>query len=185
MTSGRDPAKLSILHRELYQQSATIDGRGRRCPSLFVESQQNSAPAANFPSNSNRLTPSMVSAFPCFAGSNERAELFSATLMAAHVLVPIRTRKRSTHMKLYSYKLFASLALMAVGLMLTGCEQTPAATSAAPAAAPAPVQAPGPSTTTESTSNTRSSEVTSDPSNPDATTAKTTSSESTTVKQKQ
>lgn len=85
-------------------------------------------------------------------------------------------------MKPYSCKLFAALAITALGLTLTGCQQAPPAAAAAttsPAATPAPV------TTSESSSSTRSVEVKSDPSNPDAAAEKTITKESSTVKQQQ
>jgi hypothetical protein len=84
-------------------------------------------------------------------------------------------------MKLYSCNVFAALALTASGLTLIGCQQAPAA-PAATTAAPAPA-APPSSTTTESSSSSRSTEVKSDPSNPDASSEKTVTKESNTVKQ--
>jgi hypothetical protein len=82
-------------------------------------------------------------------------------------------------MKPYSYKFLGGLAVVTVGLTLTGCQQAaPPTTTAAPAAAPAPAQ-PAPTTTTESTSSTRSTEVKTDPSSPDGSAEKTVTHEST------
>jgi len=87
-------------------------------------------------------------------------------------------------MKPYSYKFLGGLAVLTIGLTLTGCQQAaPPTTTAAPAAAPAQ---PAPATTTESTSSTRSTEVKTDPSSPDGSAEKTVTHESTsTTKQQQ
>jgi hypothetical protein len=80
-----------------------------------------------------------------------------------------------------SLKYLAAITVTALGLTLSACQQAP------PAASPAPttttIETPAP-TTTESTT-TKSTEVKpADPANPDAGAQKTTT-ESTTVKQKQ
>ena len=87
-------------------------------------------------------------------------------------------------MKPYSYNLLGGLAVVIVGLTLTGCQQAAPLppTSAAPAAAPAPAP-PAPTSTTESTSSTRSTEVKTDPSSPDGSAEKTVTRESTSTTQ--
>lgn len=89
-------------------------------------------------------------------------------------------------MNKYSFKYVAAPALMALGLMLAGCQQNPPGQTVVevPAATPAPTPSPTPAPTTESTTSTKSTEVKpSDPMNPDPTT--TTTKESTTTKKKQ
>ena len=83
-------------------------------------------------------------------------------------------------MKPSSCKLLAVFGLAALGLTLTGCQQTPpAATQAAPAATAQPTAAP--TSSTESSSSSRSVEV---KSNPDGS-EKSVTKESTATKQQQ
>lgn len=84
-------------------------------------------------------------------------------------------------MKPYSYKFFGGLAVVTIGLTLTGCQQSAPPTTSA---APAPAQ-PAPTTTTESTSSTRSTEVKPDPGSPDGSAEKTVTHESTTTTKQQ
>jgi len=99
-------------------------------------------------------------------------------------LLQSQREKRSIQMKPYSSKALAACALTALGLMLMGCQQAPAAAPAATTAAPAPAT-PVPVTTSESSSSTRSVEVKSDDSRPDAVSEKTVTRDSSTTKQQQ
>ena len=83
-------------------------------------------------------------------------------------------------MKPYSCKFPAVFVLAALGLMLTGCQQAPPATTEAAPAAPAQA-APAPTSSTDSSSS-RSVEV---KSNPDGSAEKSVTKESNTTKQQQ
>ena len=84
-------------------------------------------------------------------------------------------------MKPYSCKFPAVFVLAALGLMLTGCQQAPPATTEAAPAAPAQA-APAPTSSTDSSSSSRSVEV---KSNPDGSAEKSVTKESNTTKQQQ